>query len=884
MREDKHKIAVFDRGAGQTAIVMGFAFLGLLSADLLRDKPAHDTPAPTAPIAEQQRKAPAAAALAPSAQSQLTPKQEHPAKSQAKAATTSPAKAPAKPAVMASSQSASQSAAQQNQQPSAPASVAVPQAPASPKRSDSKPKTSPPPKTPPKKAASPSVNRLANAASPYLRQHANNPVDWYPWGPDAFKKAQAENKPIFLSVGYASCHWCHVMARESFSDPEIAALLNQHFVAIKVDRERRPDIDATYMLATEIITKTGGWPNSVFLTPDKKPFHAGGYFPKTEFHALLKEIIEGWNSDKRQQILASADQLAATIHKVMNIRTQHVPVTKALMQQITTDLLKQLDSFHGGFGTAPKFPQAPVLRFLLHRAEMDRDNDALAAVTLTLDNMIAGGIHDQLGGGWHRYAVDNAWHIPHFEKMLYDQAQIASLLLDAYRLTGHPLYADTAQTTLDFVLRELAAPEGGFFAAFDAESLAADGQKREGAFYLWTKEQIAELLPPDDAKLASAAFSITTDGNFEGANVLHFNDTPENHLNSLAKQFALTRAELAKRLRQIRQRLYRARKTRPAPARDEKIIVAWNALMIDTLLRAALILKKPDYLQAAQKAADLILTRMGGEEGQLKRILYQGKTEIKGQLEDYAALANSFLTFYDITGEAKWGARALKLATAIKASFADQAHGDYYMTVSANGFERLKQRADSAIPASNAMVLDLFHRLARRTGNPEHRTTAEKLAAAISGVAISAPLAHAATLTALDRLTRGETGNVKYLGRGKLRATLSPQKQPGHYLLKLELAPGWHINSHAPIEAFLIPTSLDLHHADDDAEIEILYPQAVTRKLAFNDKPLSLYEDTVEIAITLRAQNRRSTRLALTAQACSDQICLEPETVWFVPQ
>ena len=709
------------------------------------------------------------------------------------------------------------------------------------------------------------ANRLANTASPYLRQHAHNPVDWYPWSDEAFAKARRENKPVFLSVGYSTCHWCHVMERESFADKGIAELLNRSFVSIKVDRERRPDIDEMYMLATEIITKTGGWPNSVFLTPDRRPFFAGGYFPKDAFAELLKDVTKGWTGGKRAEFEATAQQLSASITRLMNIRTKAVPITKDAVTGAAQKILKNFDGFNGGFGTAPKFPHETVLEFLLRLGEKDGFDTARAAALQTLDYMLAGGIHDQLGGGFHRYAIDNEWLVPHFEKMLYNQALIARLLITAHRLTGKQHYADAAKRTLDFVLRDMRAPNGAFYSGLDAESLEPGGRKKEGAFYIWTLEDLEKALGRQDAMFAAQMFGATANGNFDGSNVLHL---PEKNIKEPA------------RFKRVREKLLQARSARPAPFRDEKIIAAWNGAMIEAFALAAGPLNRPDFLDAAEKAAMFTQERIGGKTGDLARIHFEGQPDIPGQLEDFAALGNAYLTLYDITGDAGWGIRALTLAKKINKKFKDSVTGDYFMTAGINGFARSKQKADGALPAGNAMALRLFNRLARRTGLPAPKQDSASLQASLSGIALAAPAAHAAALTALDELERGDTGPIQYLGGGKVRVRLSGSGNIRTF--RLEIAPGWHINAHTPLEEFLIATKTTIV-GENAPEIEVIYPKPVTRTLGFNKNPLALYEGNVEIRITARSPLPKSTRLGLIAQACSDQICLEPETLTFVP-
>ncbi|MDH3579424.1 MAG: thioredoxin domain-containing protein, partial [Hyphomicrobiales bacterium] len=441
------------------------------------------------------------------------------------------------------------------------------------------------------------ANRLINEASPYLRQHAYNPVDWYPWGAEAFKKAKQENKPIFLSVGYSTCHWCHVMERESYSDADIARVINTNFVAIKVDRERRPDVDETYMLATQLISRSGGWPNNVFMTPERKPFYGGTYFPPDAFKSLLVQVAGIWR-DEQNTLEKDADNIANAINTIMTRRVEAAEITPKVLKAATQAIVKNLDEFHGGFMETLKFPQEAVQMFLLRQAEKYDDKDALNAVTLTLDNLLNGGIQDHAGGGFHRYAVDPQWRVPHFEKMLYNQALMTQVLVRAYRITGTARYAAAARRTLDYVLDDMTASHGGFFSARDADS-----GEEEGTFYVWRPEQLEKALSPEDAKFARDVFGVSLIGNFEGqTTVLHLAKTPA----EWAAELKISEAAFTTRLDAIRRTLAKTRASREAPLRDEKIVTAWNGMMIAAFAEAAAVLSEDKYRDAALKAATFI--------------------------------------------------------------------------------------------------------------------------------------------------------------------------------------------------------------------------------------------------------------------------------------
>ncbi len=709
------------------------------------------------------------------------------------------------------------------------------------------------------------ANRLMSEASPYLRQHADNPIDWYPWGEEAFEKARRENKPVFLSVGYSTCHWCHVMERESYRNDDIAEVLNLNFVAIKVDRERRPDVDETYMLATQLITGGGGWPNNVFLTPDLKPFYGGTYFPPEDFKAMLVQIAQVWDADAAS-LEKEAARLADAIHTIMTRRVEAAELSPSALDQASAAILKDLDAANGGFMKAPKFPQETVLLFLLRRAEKDGDKAALDAVTLTLDNLLNGGIQDQVGGGFHRYAVDAQWRVPHFEKMLYNQALLARALLRAYRITGTARYAQAARRALDYVLADMTAPHGGFFSARDAQS---DGH--EGTFYVWTPQQIEQALDKAEAAFARHAFGVTAVGNFERqTTVPHLPKSPA----ALAAALKLSEAEFAKRLEAVRGTLNAARQSRTAPHRDEKIVTAWNGMMIAAFAEAAVVLGEARYRAAAEKAGRFIWDRVRDATG-LKRTWFEGGAALPAAQEDYAFMGLAFVALYDLTGEQSWLDRAETLSAEMVKRFRDEQAGDFYMTASHTTFGRAKARTDAGTPSGNAAALELFAKLAQRTRTPAHRLHGESLLAALSGLAVRSPASNAYALMAGDTLLRGGSGPRRFLAKGVVDARAALDAQGRTLTVTLRLAPGWHVNANKPLEDFFIPTELSV---DGAAPASVSYPPAVRRSLGFHDKALALYEGTVALTASLGEKATAPVRATLRLQACSDEICLEPET------
>lgn len=555
------------------------------------------------------------------------------------------------------------------------------------------------------------TNRLADESSPYLRQHADNPVDWYSWSEEAFKKARRENKPIFLSIGYSSCHWCHVMAHESFENEQVASVLNSFFVSIKVDREERPDIDSVYMDIAQAMNGSGGWPLSIFMTPDKKPFFAGTYFPPKDignrpgFVNLLLALHDAW-MQQREQITHVSDQA------IQQFAENVVHQRRALREETVTtafgDLERSFDHEFGGFGRAPKFPQPSLLSFLLVYHHRSGAQKALTMVERTLQAMAAGGIYDHLGGGFHRYCVDRHWQVPHFEKMLYDQALIGRAYLQAFQVTGREMYADTARGILEYVLRDLTDPGGGFYSSEDADS---EGQ--EGRFYLWDYDDIFSILGPEDGQVFAACYGIRPEGNFEGRNILY-------RVRSAAQAGEIAgvhAAEAERTLESCRQKLLEVRSGRIRPARDEKIIAGWNGLMISALARGAAILHEPRYLQAAERAAHVAIGSLI-REGRLRRSFAEGQAVQPGFLEDYAFLAQGLIDLYQAGFAPKWLSEAIFLADQMIELFADRDNGGFYFAGSdaEELLFRQKPHYDGATPAGNSAAAVMLQQLASLTG------------------------------------------------------------------------------------------------------------------------------------------------------------------------
>ena len=523
-------------------------------------------------------------------------------------------------------------------------------------------------------ATPPKPNRLIHEKSPYLLQHAHNPVDWYPWGEEAFAKARQEQKPILLSIGYSTCHWCHVMEHESFENAEIAQLMNQWFVSIKVDREEHPDVDQVYMQAVVLLTGSGGWPLNVFLTPDLKPFFGGTYFPPERrmnmagMREILSSVHDAWQS-RREQILTSAEHITATLHEQLAHTAPPEHISPELLQMAFNHATAAFDVSRGGFGEAPKFPRSHGLSFLLHFYARTKTAQALELVTTTLDHLAHGGIHDQLGGGFHRYSTDAEWLVPHFEKMLYDQALLAKTYLEAYRITRRAEYAEVAKDTIEYVLRDLTDSRGAFYSAEDADS-----EGEEGKFYVWTPQEILEVLGPDEGELFHRFYGVTKDGNFEhGASILHI----EQPLEVFAHLKGFDPQDLARRLSVSRAKLFAVRSTRVRPHRDDKILTSWNGLMISTLAYAGATLDEPRYLTAASKAADFLLTQLMSK-GQLLRRYRDGEARYPGTLEDYAFLSDGLFELYEATFDPRWLTAAQSLTAQMIQRFWDERSSGFF--------------------------------------------------------------------------------------------------------------------------------------------------------------------------------------------------------------
>jgi len=610
-------------------------------------------------------------------------------------------------------------------------------------------------------------NRLIHEKSPYLLQHAYNPVDWYPWSKEAFEKAKTQDKPVFVSIGYSSCHWCHVMEKESFDDEEVAKLLNELFICIKVDREERPDLDSAYMAVCQVMGRSCGWPLNIIMTPDKTPFFAASYIPKKGRFGLfgiidlIPKIEEIWKT-RRSELEATGRDITHSI-EVMEKRTAKGELGKDVLDNAYEKFVLSFDAHNGGFGRAPKFPTPHNLLFLLRYWNRTKEKTALTMVEKTLRAMRLGGIFDQIGFGFHRYSTDAKWLVPHFEKMLYCQALLALAYTEAYQAMGAGKFKLTAKEVLEYVLRDLASPEGGFYTAEDADS-----EGEEGRFYLWIEEEIRKALSSEDADLAINLFGIETIGNYDeairkrnGENILHF----AKPVAQVASEFHLTLDELIIRLGKIRNLLFETREKRVHPAKDDKIMVDWNGLMIAALAIASQVFSEPQYLQAAVKASNFILEKMKSENGTLYHRYAKGEKAIDGFLDDYAFLVWGLVEIYEASLEDEYLQAALELTKTMIARFWDEKDGGFYFTAKGtnNAVPRRKQVYDGALPSGNSVALLNLLRLARQTGNPVYEDIASRIMKVFSEDVKRAPTAHTFMLVGVD-FAVGPIYNVVLVG------------------------------------------------------------------------------------------------------------------------
>ncbi|HYF51109.1 MAG TPA: DUF255 domain-containing protein [Planctomycetota bacterium] len=759
------------------------------------------------------------------------------------------------------------------------------------------------------------TNALAKETSPYLLQHAHNPVNWYPWGREAFEKAKAEDKPIFLSVGYSSCHWCHVMERESFENEDVAKVLNEHFISIKVDREERPDVDEIYMSAVQLITQRGGWPMTVFMTHDGRPFFGGTYFPAQHFIQLLQRVDNVWKT-KKADLLQDADRLADAVRD--HLSRSHVPAEGKLDAKLALDcvdaLAENFDKQNGGFGTRPKFPPNNGLPLLLYLQQKHPDNKTIREITTTtLDKMALGGIHDHLAGGFHRYSTDEVWLLPHFEKMLYDNALLSRSYAEASVVYGNPEYARVARGVYDWVLREMTSPEGAFYSTLDADS-----EGHEGKFYVWSRTEVEQILG-GDAALFCEIYNIHKDGNFReeatgedtGLNIPHLSEPLAEH----AKRLKLDEAALRAKLDANKAALMAVRVKRVWPGLDDKILTSWNALMISSFARGSIWLKEPRYRDTAVKAADFLLKELRTLGGRWLATHRKGESKLNAYLDDHAFLAVAFLDLFDATGDERWKKEAAAVIALLDKHFADstpsplvgegrgegRGGGGYFFT--ADDHEKLLARTkdpiDKAIPSGNGWAAQALVRLAKVTVEKRYAERAEALFKEFQGLMERAPQATESMLYAVaehyadakpsasaaspekaqPKIQRGPVIAELFVGKSALRAGGSTP-----IAVRFGVDEGWHIQAPGGVLGDDAATKVSLASKDLGTLGTISFPEAKALSSPQLGGELKVYEGEVTAGALLKVPpdakpGKQMLAVKVHFQACSKKVCEKPEAL-----
>jgi len=697
------------------------------------------------------------------------------------------------------------------------------------------------------------TNRLVNETSPYLRQHAHNPVDWYPWGDEAFEKARLEDKPVFLSIGYSTCHWCHVMEHESFADENIAEFLRAHFISIKLDREERPDLDDIYMTGVQIISGQGGWPMSNFLTPEGKPFFAGTYFPPDSFRNILEQLKNAWEN-KRDEVMVQADKISNSITQYTSAKGEVKELPGDLEATTAFALRRNLDSHHGGFSHAPKFPNESHLLLILSDLQRNGNEASKDAAELSLNKMYQGGIYDQIAGGFHRYTVDSAWLVPHFEKMLYNQAQLIRVYSQAYQQMGIPAYRRIVEQTIGYLIRDMQDESGLFYTATDADSEGV-----EGKFFVWSKGELADVLSSADLELVTDLYKVSSEGNFEGRNILNLQES----LEETAMRKNMDLSNLISKLDAIHLALYQSREKRIHPLRDEKIITAWNAMLITSLAVASENLSHSEYLKLAEQSAER-LWKLALQETQLWRISFQGKVSIPANQEDYAYLSEALMTLHLYTGNEKWLFRGRDLIKQMISLFWDEKQGGFYLSLASDAgplITRPKSPMDGAMPSGNSIALSALVLLFEATGDTQVELWINKLIAAFGSAIATSPSAFSTMIIALERKRLGAMSGIRFCAGGQIR--LRANRSGNFTSIDLDIAAGWHINNHIlndESDEALIKTEIK---TEARSSYNVCYPVQT-----------GCYENQVQFLVEGPA-----TEIEITFQACSDSICLAPETI-----
>ncbi|MEX0619437.1 MAG: thioredoxin domain-containing protein [Pseudohongiellaceae bacterium] len=739
------------------------------------------------------------------------------------------------------------------------------------------------------------INRLILEDSPYLLQHAHNPVNWYPWGEEAFAAACAENKPVFLSIGYSTCHWCHVMEVESFDNVDIAKQLNRDFISIKLDREQYPDLDEVYMTGVQLMTGQGGWPMSSFLLGDGRPFYAGTYFPPQSFASLLNAVSAAWN-EKQDELRESAAKVHRAIEHILNEKAEADVIQWEAIEEATKLALNREDKAYGGLAGAPKFPQEPLLLALLDDVHRSRDLEKAGFLGRALDGMARGGIYDQVGGGFHRYSTDAQWLAPHFEKMLYNQSQLGLAFLQAWVLFKKPFHHRVLRQTLDYVLREMQQPDGGFYSATDADS-----EGEEGLFFTWTHAELNEVLDEDELGFISALYNVSESGNFEGRNIFNLTQPLENFVQNQEQ----ASDAIYQRLDAILAKLYRIREQRPHPLRDDKLIVSWASGMIVTLTRAGAVLEETRYLDAAMKAADFIWNTNRDEQDHFRRIYLDGAVSIAGQLEDYAGYCQALLALFDVSNDVSWLHRAGRVMNTTL-EFLDEDTGEFFLgPAQASGpqLTRSRNSSDGATLSPVGLVLDclvaLYHRsqllpAENEAQTPRYKSLVERAVAAVSGKVNEQPLSHNTVIRAIANFQHGEVEPVRYVEQGRARLAVSWLTLPAgashqaELAVHIDLEPDWHLVAPGSATGEFNPLTLSTSSTEEHWQLDSVdYPDAHSEIAHGEATTLAIYESSIDLrAVFTRTAAgpdllSNSVGIEVRLQLCDNNQCLPPQVCLF---
>jgi uncharacterized protein len=723
------------------------------------------------------------------------------------------------------------------------------------------------------------TNRLILENSPYLLQHAHNPVNWYAWGKVAFDAARRENKPIFLSIGYSTCHWCHVMETESFDNEEVARILNKYFISIKVDRDLRPDIDDFYIKAALVFSGKAGWPVSSFLTHDSKPFLAASYFSRPDFVDLLEQVQDKWTND-HQFLLKSAIEIYQEIQEQQKVASVADTISPSLIDQTIIKILSSEDKRWGGVDHIPKFPRELILMLLLRKLKTV-DDFALSRewefISRELDALLQGGIYDQVAGGFHRYATDKAWRIPHFEKMLFNQALLVDVYTNAWFYSGDNEYKRIVIETLNYVLNEMRSDKACFYSATDADS-----ENKEGKFYLWHDIDIASLFTPGETDFVRKLYGIRQEGNFNHKNILYL----PNGLESVAEANDVDYQILLTKIAGIRQKLYQKRAERIPPFKDKKQIVEWSALMISALANSGLVFNTPEYIRVADQCAEAIWQHAINDQGSSSRLIDSNKSSASATLGDYGHYIQAMLTLYDVTDKDIWLTRSHLIYLQAVRMFQDKKSGSFFNTAfdqNEQFFLRNKDVTDNTIASGNSAMLMAMVMLHQRSGQFVKQSQIKEFISYNASTINQNPIAFIAMLAAVDESLQANIKPVKYAAKGNIKIHAEFRQNKKQLTLTLMISNGWHINSTQPLQSNLIPTTVELVYPTT-ADLTMQYPEGHLKSLSFSQQELSLYEDELKLTGNI-VQPVASNYLLINIrlQACDDKMCLPPETVRIAP-